>query len=36
VVNEYLEVSHLKKKKEENLNSKLDEVVDKKGTIDLR
>ncbi len=36
VVNEYLEVSNLKKKKEESLNSKLEEVVNKEWTIDLR
>lgn len=36
VVNQYLEVSTLKKKKEESVNHKLEEVVDKKGTIDLR
>ncbi|MFA5916712.1 MAG: hypothetical protein WC850_00575 [Candidatus Gracilibacteria bacterium] len=36
VVNEYLEVSHLKKKNEETINSKLEEVVNKEGTIDLR
>lgn len=36
VVNEYLEVSNLKKKKEESVNSKLEEVVNKEWTIDLR
>jgi hypothetical protein len=36
VVNEYLEVSHLKKKNEETINSKLEEVVNKEWTIDLR
>lgn len=36
VVNEYLEVSHLKKQKEDTTNSKLEEVKKKKWTIDLR
>lgn len=36
VVNEYLEVSSLKKKKEINTNQKLDEVINKEWTIDLR
>lgn len=36
VVNEYLEVSSLKKKKEININHKLDEVINKEWTIDLR
>jgi len=36
VVNEYLEVSHLKQIKDDNVNEKLDQVVNKKGTIDLR
>lgn len=36
VVNEYLEVSHLKKQKEDTTNNKLEEVKKKKWTIDLR
>lgn len=36
VVNEYLEVSHLKKQKEESVINKIEQVKSKKWTIDLR